>query len=219
MLVRAKQGAFAFHLREVNTLAEEKNTVQEETVSTNENLDGQEETIEPIFDEVNNDVVNDTTSSDNKLVELEEKIAALEAQLEEKENRYLRLQADFDNSRRRARLDYEAAQKYRAQSLITDILPVLDNFERALNVETDHEQTKSMLQGMEMIYRSLLDALKREGVEHIDAQGKEFDPHFHQAVMQVEEEGYDSNIVVEEFQKGYILKDRVIRPAMVKVNQ
>lgn len=219
MLVRAKQGAFAFYLREVNTLAEEKNTVQEETVSTNENLDGQEETIEPIFDEVNNDVVNDTTSSDNKLVELEEKIAALEAQLEEKENRYLRLQADFDNSRRRARLDYEAAQKYRAQSLITDILPVLDNFERALNVETDHEQTKSMLQGMEMIYRSLLDALKREGVEPIDAQGKEFDPHFHQAVMQVEEEGYDSNIVVEEFQKGYILKDRVIRPAMVKVNQ
>lgn len=143
----------------------------------------------------------------------------LQKELEEKENRYLRLQADFENSRRRARLDYEAAQKYRAQNLISDILPVLDNFERALNVETDHEQTKSLLQGMEMIYRSLLDALKKEGVEVIESEGKEFDPNFHQAVMQVAEEGYDSNIVVEEFQKGYVLKDRVIRPAMVKVNQ
>jgi molecular chaperone GrpE len=203
----------------VNTLAEEKNTLQEEAVSTNENQEMQEETIEPVFDEAAEEVVKDSPSSDEKLSELEGKITALEAQLEEKENRYLRLQADFDNSRRRARLDYEAAQKYRSQSLITDILPVLDNFERALNVDTDNEQTKSLLQGMEMIYRSLLDALKKEGVEPIESQGKEFDPNFHQAVMQVEEEGYDSNIVVEEFQKGYILKDRVIRPAMVKVNQ
>ena len=70
-----------------------------------------------------------------------------------------------------------------------------------------------------MVYRSLLDALKKEGVEAIEAVGKEFDPHLHQAVMQVEDENFDSNIVVEEFQKGYILKDRVIRPSMVKVNE
>lgn len=200
----------------MNTLAEEKNTLQEENISTND-AEQLEETIEPIFEEVDNGEGNETLSSE--LEQLKSKVATLEAELEEKENRYLRLQADFDNSRRRARLDSEAAQKYRAQSLISDILPVLDNFERALNVETDHEQTNSMLQGMEMIYRSLLDALIKEGVEQIDAKGKEFDPNFHQAVMQVAEEGYDSNIVVEEFQKGYILKDRVIRPSMVKVNQ
>lgn len=195
----------------MNTLAEEKNTLNEEAVATNDTE--QEETIEEVFGE--EEVVVETSATE----ELEKKIASLEAELEEKENRYLRLQADFENSRRRARLDLEAAQKYRAQSLISDLLPVLDNFERALNVETDNEQTKSLLQGMEMIHRTLLDALKKEGVEPIESQGKEFDPNFHQAVMQVEEEGFDSNIVVEEFQKGYLLKDRVIRPAMVKVNQ
>ena len=84
---------------------------------------------------------------------------------------------------------------------------------------SDNDQTKSLLQGMEMVYRGLLDALKKEGVEQIEAVGKEFDPHLHQAVMQVEDENFGSNIVVEEFQKGYILKDRVIRPSMVKVNQ
>lgn len=199
----------------MNTLAEEKNTLQEENISTNE-AEQVEEKIEPLFEEMKEEG-NETVSSE--IDELKNKITALESELEEKENRYLRLQADFDNSRRRARLDFEAAQKYRSQDLISDILPVLDNFERALNVETDHEQTKSLLQGMEMIYRSLLDALRKEGLEPIDAQGKEFDPNFHQAVMQVAEEGYDSNIVVEEFQKGYILKDRVIRPSMVKVNQ
>lgn len=211
-----EQGACAFRLREVNTLAEEKNTLHEESISTNE-AEQLEETIESVFDEAGDEEVTESPSSE--FIELQNRIAALEAELEEKENRYLRLQADFENSRRRARLDYEAAQKYRSQSLITDLLPVLDNFERALNVETDIEQTKSLLQGMEMIQRSLLDALKKEGIEPIEAQGKEFDPNFHQAVMQVAEEGYESNIVVEEFQKGYLLKDRVIRPAMVKVNQ
>jgi len=148
-----------------------------------------------------------------------EKIAELETKLEEMENRYLRLHADFDNFRRRARLDSEAAQKYRSQSLVTDLLPALDNFERALKVEADDEKTKSVLQGMEMVYRSIIEALKKEGVEQIEAVGKPFDPYLHQAVMQVEDSSYESNTVVEEFQKGYKLKDRVIRPSMVKVSQ
>jgi len=148
-----------------------------------------------------------------------EKIAELETKLQEMENRYLRLHADFDNFRRRARLDFEAAQKYRAQSLVTDLLPALDNFERALKVGADDEKTKSVLQGMEMVYRSIIEALKKEGVEQIEAVGKPFDPYLHQAVMQVEDSSYESNTVVEEFQKGYKLKDRVIRPSMVKVSQ
>jgi molecular chaperone GrpE len=86
-------------------------------------------------------------------------------------------------------------------------------------MDADNEQTKSLLQGMEMVYRSLIDALKKEGVEPIEAVGKDFDPHLHQAVMQGEDENYGSNIVTEEFQRGYMLKDRVIRPSMVKVNQ
>mgnify|MGYP001367556004 CR=1 FL=1 len=158
-------------------------------------------------------------SPGNELEELRQKVAELEAKLSEKDDRYLRLQADFENFRRRSRLDYEAAQKYRVQSLATDLLQVLDNFERALNIETENAEVKSVLEGMEMIYRSLLEALKKEGVEPIEAVGKEFDPRYHQAVMQVKEEGYGSNIVVGELQKGYLLKDRVIRPSMVKVNE
>ncbi|WP_428912633.1 nucleotide exchange factor GrpE [Niallia sp. Krafla_26] len=156
---------------------------------------------------------------ENELELIKKENEELKAKLEEAENRMLRLQADFENSRRRARLDLEAAEKYRAQSLISGLLPAIDNFERALQLDADNEQAKSLLQGMEMVYRGILDALKAEGAEQIEAVGKEFDPHMHQAVMQVQEENYDSNVVVEEFQKGYILKDRVIRPSMVKVNQ
>lgn len=143
----------------------------------------------------------------------------LKAKLEEADSRYLRLQADFDNFRRRTRIDFEAIEKYRAQSIISELLPALDNFERALQTEVDNEQAKSLLQGMEMVYRSLTEAIKKEGVEPIDSLGKQFDPHLHQAVMQVPAEGSESGIVLEEFQKGYKLKDRVIRPAMVKVSE
>lgn len=148
-----------------------------------------------------------------------DELSQLQEKLDESENRYLRLRADFDNFRRRVNVENEAKEKYRAQSLITELLPALDNFERALNIEVDNDQTKTLLQGMEMVHRSLIDALKKEGVEPIEAVGQEFDPHLHQAVMQTEDENYGSNIVVEEFQKGYKLKDRVIRPSMVKVNQ
>ncbi|MGM0828416.1 MAG: nucleotide exchange factor GrpE [Bacillota bacterium] len=148
-----------------------------------------------------------------------DELSQLEDKLNESENRYLRLRADFDNFRRRVNLESEAKEKYRAQGLITELLPALDNFERALNIDADNDQTKTLLQGMEMVHRSIVEALKKEGVEPIEAVGQEFDPHLHQAVMQTEDENFDSNVVVEEFQKGYKLKDRVIRPSMVKVNQ
>ncbi|MFJ5621444.1 nucleotide exchange factor GrpE [Peribacillus loiseleuriae] len=182
-----------------------------------------EETVEAIFAE--GDVQVEQVSEEESVVELDElqtataKIEELEAKIEEMDNKYLRLQADFDNSRRRAKLDMEAALKYRAQSLAGDLIQSLDNFERAMKIESDHEETKSMLAGMEMIYKGIVEALKKEGVEAIEAVGKEFDPHMHQAVMQVQVDNVDSNIVVEEFQKGYILKDRVVRPSMVKVSE
>ncbi|UQD53832.1 nucleotide exchange factor GrpE [Bacillus methanolicus] len=197
---------------------------EEQTKETTDHLDQTEEdqtekTIEPVFaeDEAEEETLNE--DKENELHAANAKIAELEAKLEEADNRYLRLQADFENFRRRSRMDLEAVEKYRAQSLVTDLLPIIDNFERGLKLEVDNEQAKSLLQGMEMVYRSLLDALKKEGVEPIEAVGKEFDPNLHHAVMQVEDENYDSNIVVEEFQKGYMLKDRVIRPSMVKVTQ
>ncbi|KIL46052.1 nucleotide exchange factor GrpE [Jeotgalibacillus campisalis] len=167
-----------------------------------------EETIE---NEISSDEV---IEGENAEVEKDYKAMA-----EEAENRYLRLRADFDNYRRRIQKEGEAKEKYRAQSLITDILPALDNFERALTIDSSDDSTGSLLKGMQMVHSSLLQALKTEGLEVIEAVGQPFDPNLHQAVMQVSEEGVESNTVVEEFQKGYRLKDRVIRPSMVKVNE
>ncbi|WP_201781430.1 nucleotide exchange factor GrpE [Sporosarcina globispora] len=203
-------------------MAEEKDTLNQELNEQTNDPEGTENEapIEEVFAEAEEaEASTDEGNTDAELTAAKAKIAELESKLEEAENRIYRLQADFDNSRRRARIDLEASEKYRAQSLISDLLPALDNFERALQMEPENEQAKSILQGMEMVYRSLLEAIKKEGTEQIEAVGKEFDPHLHQAVMQVEDENFDSNIVVDEFQKGYKLKDRVIRPSMVKVNQ
>ena len=98
-------------------------------------------------------------------------------------------------------------------------MPALDNFERAMQVEATDEQTKSLLQGMEMVHRQLLEALTKEGVEVIEAVGKQFDPNEHQAIMQVEDSEFESKRGCGRIPKGYKLKDRVIRPSMVKVNQ
>jgi molecular chaperone GrpE len=202
---------------------EKNNTIHDEEFAAdsteNVELTG-EETVEAVHNEGESAAADkETDPLADQLKELQEKNSELEKKLEEYENRFLRLQADFDNFRRRTRLDAEASEKYRAQKLIVDILPALDNFERALKIETENEQISSLLQGMQMVYHSLLEALGKEGLEAIEAVGKEFDPHLHQAVMQGEDNNFGSNVVIEEFQKGYLLKDRVIRPSMVKVNQ
>ncbi|SFL66008.1 nucleotide exchange factor GrpE [Salibacterium qingdaonense] len=134
------------------------------------------------------------------------------------QDKALRVQADLDNVRRRAKEDKERDAKYRSQSVIESLLPVLDNFERALNAATDQEEDGSLLQGVNMVYSQFFEALQQEGLEVIPTERETFDPHQHQAVMQVEEEGFESNQIVEELQKGYKLKDKIIRPAMVKVN-
>lgn len=202
--------------QEVNKTEETMENV--ETVE-NKTLEEQNDFLEQGSENSSEDQV-ETQDDDKKYVqELEKQIAELQQKLEEAENRYLRLYADFENFKRRTRLEQEANEKYRAQELITNLLPAIDNFERALAIEPDNPQTKALLEGCEMVYKSILEALKKEGAEQIEAVGKEFDPNYHQAVMQANTHEYGPNIVVEEFQKGYILNDRVIRPSMVKVNQ
>ncbi|KHE71189.1 nucleotide exchange factor GrpE [Halobacillus sp. BBL2006] len=151
--------------------------------------------------------------------ETNDELEQLRQEKEEINNRLLRLQADYDNFRRRTQKEKEADRKYRSQSLVEELVPVLDNFDRALQVEVDGDAAGKFAEGMKMVYQQFKAALDKEGVEEIPAVGEEFDPHLHQAIMQVEDDNYDSNIVVEELQKGYRLKDRVIRPSMVKVNQ
>ncbi|WP_339250648.1 nucleotide exchange factor GrpE [Sporosarcina sp. FSL W8-0480] len=157
--------------------------------------------------------------TNEEIDEKDAKISELESKLQEEENKLLRVLADFENAKRRATLDKEALNKYKAQSLLTNLLPVLDNFERALAVETKTDEATSLMTGMDMIYRSLIDALKGEGLVEIEALDKEFDPNFHQAVMTGSDPDKSSGIVLEELQKGYMLKDRVLRPTMVKVNE
>ncbi|MDN7245809.1 nucleotide exchange factor GrpE [Planococcus shenhongbingii] len=145
--------------------------------------------------------------------------AALREQLEAEQNKYLRLMADYDNFKRRAQKDKQDAEKFRAQSLLTDLLPVMDNFDRALAVEAKSEEAASILKGLEMVRNNLLEAVKREGLEEVKALGEPFDPNFHQAVMQEKDENAESGSVLMELQKGYTLKGRVLRPSMVKVNE
>lgn len=140
---------------------------------------------------------------------------AAEAQAQEYLQMLQRVQADFDNFRRRIRIEKEEAQKYCSQRLITSLLPVLDNFERALNA--GGEDVQSFMAGMELIFRQFRDVLEKEGLQAIQAVGEEFDPTKHEAVMTVASPEHANNTVVEDLQKGYLLLDRVIRPAMVKV--
>jgi molecular chaperone GrpE len=134
--------------------------------------------------------------------------------------RYLRIQADFDNFRRRSRQEREDFAKYASQKTIEGILPIVDNFERAMTATKDLHDPEALAKGVEMIHRQLAQWLEAEGVKIIQAVGQPFNPELHQAVMQVAaEDGTASGIVVEQLQQGYMLKDKVIRPSMVKVTE
>ncbi|GAA0135963.1 nucleotide exchange factor GrpE [Paenibacillus sp. YSY-4.3] len=145
-------------------------------------------------------------------------VEALRAELEEQQQRMLRAQADFDNFRRRTQKEKEELGKYASAKLITELLPVIDNFERAIASGEQGADISSYAKGVEMIFRQLEGVLGSEGLKAMETIGEPFNPEFHQAIMQVESDEYEEGIVVEEVQKGYMLKDKVLRPAMVKVS-
>ena len=146
---------------------------------------------------------------------VEDKAAALEAELKEKSDRILRLQADFENFRRRTAKEKEELAAVITQNILGDLLPLLDNFERAMAVEqTDGE---AFQKGVEMIFTQLKEVLDKNGLEHIEAEGQPFDPNVHQAVMRVQDPEKEDDTIEQELQKGYMVKGRVIRPSMVQV--
>ncbi|HLR41024.1 MAG TPA: nucleotide exchange factor GrpE [Virgibacillus sp.] len=161
---------------------------------------------------------NEADVSVESAEELQKEVTRLQKEKQEAQDRMLRVQAEFDNFKKRTQKEKEANLKYKAQDLVNELLPAIDNFERALQVEVT-DSAESFVEGMSMVYNQLKEALKSQGVEEIEAVGKEFDPNLHHGVMQVEDAEVESNVIVEELQKGYMLKDRVIRPAMVKVNK
>ena len=140
-----------------------------------------------------------------------------EEKIEELEDRVKRQMAEFDNFRKRTEREKAHMYEVGARDVIEKILPVVDNFERGLAVVTEEDKANPVIDGMEKTYRQLMTVLTDLGVTPIQAVGEEFDPNFHNAVMHVEDENLGENVVAEEFQKGYMYKDTVIRHSMVKV--
>lgn len=140
-----------------------------------------------------------------------------EKEIEELKARLARLQADFDNYRRRSRLDLEERTRFGAERVILSLLPVIDNFERALAAGVDQPELAQFVAGMELIYRQLKEALEKEGMAVIPAVNEAFDPTKHHAIAQVETDEYEENTIVDEIHKGYIFHDKVLRPSAVRV--
>lgn len=136
-------------------------------------------------------------------------------QIEELTDRLKRTMAEFDNFRKRTEKEKSAMYEIGAKDVIEKILPIIDNFERGLNAMP--EGGDAFAEGMNMIYRQLLKTLEELGVKPIEAVGQPFDPNFHNAVMHIEDESLGENVVAEEFQKGYLYRDSVVRHSMVKV--
>lgn len=193
----------------------EEQEVKNEDTSTVENI---EDTTSD-SDNSSNDSSNEESSEETAVDPKDEEIQQLQLKANENEEKYLRLYAEFENYKRRIQKENETNKTYQSQRVLTDILPTIDNIERALQIEGDDESFKSLQKGVQMVHESLLRALKDNGLEEIESEGQAFDPNFHQAVVQDDNPDFKSGDITQELQKGYKLKDRVLRPSMVKVNQ
>ena len=142
----------------------------------------------------------------------------LKKEIDKLKNDYARAYADTENLKKRLMAEAEQTRKYRIQSFAKEVLPVIDNLERALKTEVA-ESDEGFKKGVEMTYHQLIAALKNEGVEEIDCLNKPFDANLAQAILQEKKEDTEAGIVIEILQKGYKLKDRILRPAMVKVSE
>jgi len=168
-----------------------------------------EQFLEPDVSEKEGDQEIDEAKDFEKIIEEKQ------AEIDDHKNRYLRLYADFDNFRKRSQKEIQEIYRYAGEQLIKDILPVIDNFERALDSLEDKES--SVYEGVELIYKQFKTVLEKHDVREIEALGKAFDPNFHDAVMTVESEELDNDTVAEVLLKGYTYNTKVIRPSMVKV--
>lgn len=144
-------------------------------------------------------------------------LAAKDQKIEELTDRLMRTMAEFDNFRKRSDKEKSMMYDMGVKSIIEKMLPIVDNFERGFGTITEKEKESAFAQGIELIYRQLLSALDEIGVKPIDAVGKDFDPNLHNAVMHGEDDSLGENIVSDEFQKGYLYRDMVVRHSMVKV--
>ena len=180
----------------------EDKKIEEKVEETTEEMTETADDIEEIVEDINE----------------EDEITRLNQQIDKLKNDYARAYAATENLKKRLNSEAEQMRKYRIQDFAKEILPVLDNLERAMATEVSAED-EAFKKGVEMTYTQLLNALKKEGVEEIDCLNKAYDPNLAQAILQEKVEGTDPDIVIAVLQKGYVLKDRILRPAMVKVSE
>ena len=171
---------------------EENENVKNEASSSNDVENN------PSEEELNNESTSEHDNDDKNDQSKDEEIQQLQLKANENEEKYLRLYAEFENYKRRIRNENETNKKYQAQPVLTDILPTIDNIERALQIEGDDESFKSLKKGVQMIHESLLRALKDNGLEEIESEGQEFDPNFHQAIVQDDNPDFNSGEITQE---------------------
>ncbi|MBE5935095.1 MAG: nucleotide exchange factor GrpE [Lachnospiraceae bacterium] len=203
-----------------NKDVEIKKDVQEEiTADTQDNkeLDKEAEVKAETQEETATETKEDKKDEKVSKLKKHKKKDKRDEQIEELKDKLVRSMAEFDNYRKRTEKEKSQMFEIGAKSIVEKILPVVDNFERALDAATDDEKETPFVQGVDKIYKHMITSLEEVGVKAIDAQGKEFDPNLHNAVMHVEDEDMDENVVAEELQKGYMYKESVVRHSMVKV--
>lgn len=189
-------------------------TMQEKT-KTQETSEAAEENAEAAKDAVDTE---ETPKADKKEKKKKDKKQdAMKEKVEELEDRVKRQMAEFDNFRKRTEKEKTAMFETGARSVIEKILPVVDNFERGLASVSEEEKDGALAQGMQMIYKQLMTELENLDVKPIPAVGEEFNPEFHNAVMQTQSDEFESGVVAQELQKGYTYRDSVVRHSMVAV--
>lgn len=195
---------------------EEKEVLNQDTPVQDQELDQSQDSHDSV--ETQNQVSSETL--DQAIEEAEDQVGQLEAEKEALSDQLLRLQAEIQNMRRINQRERQDAAKYRSQSLANHLLDVADNLERALASPAESDDAKAIHKGIEMVYNQFKQAFEKEGISVIDPLNEAFDPNFHQAVsMMPAGEGQEADTVINVLQKGYMLQDRVLRPAMVIVAQ
>lgn len=185
----------------------------EDVTSEAENADAQNEGAEA---EVKEDTSEATENVEGNAEESEKKDKK-DILIEELNDKYMRTFAEFDNFRKRTEKEKAAMFEVGAKSIIEKILPIVDSFERGLATLSEEEKSQPFADGMDKVYKQMVKALEEAGVTPIEAVGKEFDPNLHNAVMHGEDENLGENVVAEEYQKGYMYRESVVRYSMVKV--
>ena len=194
---------------------EELKTENEEVLS--EEQEEEAEAKEPAGSEEEAEAPEETEAGEDEEKENASKPDKKDLKIQELNDRYVRLFAEFDNFRKRTEAEKAGMFTEGEKTVLMKVLPLIDNFERALTNVPEEEKDSAFVDGVEKVYRSFMDQMKDLGVTPIEAVGNEFDANLHNAVMHVEDEEAGENIVVEEFQKGYMFRDKVLRYSMVKV--